>query len=437
MATLDYCDEYEAFVVDSKTQETLFALPWSNINWQRIYSEISIASVNVANADKGMECFGLVGGFRPWQQMLRIERNGTAVWDGPLTGWNRPRGSRNVTIRAHDRSILTQKRLIRVHRSFSAVTPYSVIRQVMLDALMTQITYDPYPLTINVATPPTESVTREYFTERLERVYDVMVELNNNTSSGFWTTALDTIYLDELQIADLLGRANTGKAPKLSEMTTIGLPGIDVDGLGMCTYAYAGGAGQGTNGFPSISTNSGNLNIFLTSVLEKASAEDRSVTDLALVAGRLAAESLAPGVTLEQIQLSPLFGSEFMNADLSNLLPGAQFDVDFAETSAFNVPVSEYREAVGVPGVAYMTAVTRARLEQLDVSVGKTDGGGISEEVYGSFRSFITAVPTDSSGAVATPDVSGTSFTGDGGTVTPPAGGGDYYRGQRTSDWPH
>lgn len=414
MASLGQAEEYEAVIVDSLTEQPLLYLPWSVIKWQRIRNEISVASVVVAQGDGGIECCGPIGGIFPWSQMLRIERNGGVVWDGPITGWSRPRSTRDLTIKAHDRAALIMKRLVAVHRSYVDTPPPEIIAELLLDAgigVSSPAGY-PNPYVISpggLLTTPTEFATREYFVERLERVYDAVRELTENTYTGFYTCWTEDIITDELNIAATLGLAAHGLAPKLNEFTTIGLPGIDVDGLNMSTVVYAGGAGQGISGFPLIEANSGNLGIFSVSLLERAAAEARSATtsDLALIAGRGAAESLAPQVTLEQIQLSPLFGNEFMLADLSNLLPGCQFDLDFAETCAFQIPVSEYREASGVPGVAYVTSITRARLDQLDTTVGKTEGGGIVEEMLASYRPIISADISHISGALpSTPEES-------------------------------
>lgn len=393
MATLSTPSEYEAVVYDATATGSrlpLTYLPWQSIKWQRVRNDISQATVVVAQGDGGIECCRQIGGLACWSQVLTIERNGERVWDGPITGWGRPGNTRDLTIRAHDRSAMFWKRLVQTRRTYTTVTPYSIFQQLVSDTFGTYA--DPYTSTFNTATPPSERVTREYFVERLERLYDIFKELTENTSTGFWTQAVVNCYFDELTIANLLGRAGQGKAPRLNEQTTIGAPGIDVDGLGMATYVYAGAAGQGINGFPLIATNTGNLNIFLNKVFQKSSAEDRvgNSTDLSLVAGRAAAEALAPQMTLEQIRLSPDFGSEFMLPDLSNLLPAAQFDLDFEETCAFQVPLAEYREAAGVPGVAYVNEITAVRMDQLDVSVSKSEGTGITEEVTASCRPIIT-----------------------------------------------
>lgn len=392
MATLGCPEDYQAVLVNSRTQLPLMYLPWSSITWQRTKNEVSVASVVVPEGDAAIQCASIIRYLFGWSQMLRVERNGEAVWDGPVTGWNRPPGSHSVTIKAHDRSALFFKRLLRVRRTLTNVTPYSLIRQVITDANIGNIAYDPYPVTLATATPPSERVTRDYFVERMERIYDVVREVTENTTSGFWTTQAESIYFDELTIADLLGRAYAGKAPKISDLTTLGPPGIDVDCLGMATVTYAGGAGQGVNGFPLIVSNNGNLNLFLTSTLEKASAEDRAVTDLSLIAGRAAAEALTPATTIEKIPLAPDFGSEFMLANLSNLMPGAQFDVDYEETSAMHIPISEYRETAGTPGVAYAVEIPALRMDQLDVTVTKDADGGIHELVQASCRPILFSV---------------------------------------------
>ncbi len=93
MATLAHPEEYEAIIVNSRTQLSMLHLPWSSITWQRVKNEVSVGQVTVAQANGGIECCGVIGGLFPWVQTLRIERNGEAVWDGPITGWSTQSGS--------------------------------------------------------------------------------------------------------------------------------------------------------------------------------------------------------------------------------------------------------------------------------------------------------------------------------------------------------
>lgn len=394
MPSISTPEEYEAWIVDSRTQVPLLRLPWSQIQWQRIRNEVSTASVTVAQADGGFECcraLKVSGGLMGWENCLRIERNGAIVWDGPITGASRTGNTGDLTLKAHDRFAVVMKRLVGVYRFLNS-TPNQIIRQLITDGAIGNISFDPYPITISSTATTVEAMTREFFVERLERIYDCIKEVCENSSTGYFSTVAGTVHTNEAVITNALGSHSSGKAITLSEQTTIGIPGIDADFLNMATVTYAGASGSGISGFLLRQTSIAAQNLFLNSILEQAAPSSRSGddTDLSLIAGRAAAEHAAPQITVEQVQLAPTFGSEFLAADLSNLIPGVQFRVNYENTCAFDFPVAEYRESAGVPGLAYLLAIVGVRLDQLDVTVQRSEGGGIEEKVLASCRPVIT-----------------------------------------------
>lgn len=389
MAKLGCADEYEAVIVDSFTQVPMKYLPWGSIRWQRRRNEISQASVDVPCGSGGIECCREIGGLEGWDQMLRIERNGEMVWDGPVTGWRTdPQG--NLTIRAQDRFCFTYKRLVGAYRFLENRTPPAIIAQLLDDSDMANPNTTPYAWDYVLGSPGTERATREYLVERMERVYDCINEIIGSTTTGFYTTLLETTYLSEADIRYSLGDPLANAAPILSERTTIGRPAVDVDALNQATYTYVGVAGQGTNGFPIIVSNAVFFGRFLGSLLERGSAETRAVTqaDATLIAARDAARYAGPDLNLEQIVLSPDFGSPTMAADLSNLLPGVVMSLRYDETCAFNVPIATYSESGGISTYNIEDAVEYVRLDLLDVSVSKAEEG-IQETVSASCRSTI------------------------------------------------
>jgi hypothetical protein len=88
--------------------------------------------------------------------------------------------------------------------------------------------------------------------------------------------------------------------------------------------------------------------------------------------------------------LTPDFGSENLAPDLSNLLPGCWVDIDYDDTSAFDVAFVEVRyeyRTVIVGGIPFegsaltpviASRITAARIEQIDVE-GDAEG---EESVY-------------------------------------------------------
>lgn len=392
MPVIGQPEDYQAVIVNSATSEPKFYLPWSSINWQRVRNEVSVASVTVAQANLGVTCCDILDNLMGWEDSLRIERNSAIVWDGPIAGL-KPGSNGDVTLRASDRFAISMKRLVGAHRTLVS-TPNQIIRQLISDGAIGNPSFDPYPLTISSPATTVESMTREYFVERLERIYDCIKEVCENSSTGYFCCVTNTVHTNEATITDALGSHTSGLCPILSEQTTIGIPAVDIDFLGMATITYAGASGAGISGFLLRQTSIAAQNIFLNSILEQAAPSSRTgeATDLSLLAGRAAAEHAAPQATVEQAQLAPTFGSEFMRADLSNLIPGVQFRVDYETSCGFNFPVSEYRETAGVPGLAYLLAIVGVRLDQLDVTASRSEGGGIDEKISASCRPVITGV---------------------------------------------
>lgn len=393
MASLSCPSEYEAVIVDSLTQLPLAYLPWASIKWDRRRNQISLATVVVAGVSGGIECCSFEEGLRGWSQMLRIERNGGVVWDGPIVGWSVSSGDGTLTIRAQDRFVLTQKRLVGVYRFLNAQTPNAIIQRLVSDAAIGNPTYDPYTLTVVSAGAEDERLTREYRVERVERVFDCIDEICQNSTTGYFSTLAGSTYVYEPTARVACGNVLAGGCLRLSEETTVGKPGVDVDCLGQITRFYAAASGQGVSGYPQIVVNNDFSGVYLSSLLEKGSAESRvgATADLTLLAARGAAENATPATTLERIRVNENFGSPMMLANLANLIPGAQVRIDFDGTCAFNVPFVEYSEAAGVSSHRSASSIAYARIDMIEFSVTR-DGNGISEDVDLSLRPTIPTV---------------------------------------------
>lgn len=451
MALLGAPEEYSAAIVDSRTQEPLLRLPWSKIDWQRARNKVTLASVLIAEADGGIEACGVIGGLRTWSQMLRIERNGQPVWDGPITSWGRPSlaapgAPRGVTINAHDRFILASKRLVGINLTIGKVVDAGdVFRQLLLSGAIGGGN-DPFTLTIPALTSflrtanfiPDGSggwttythpygailttanwVDRDYRISRLEPIASCIDELAGLGLVSY-AQVLDAMYVHEVQARDLIG--GPLERAMLNEWTTIGIPGVNVDGLSQASTTYVGSQSMGRVGFATYTTKSPYSTQYSGGVLEKGTTIQRSNdvdprygsggynSPLDIAAQAEAVRLTTPNLTIEQVRLSPDFGSPKMAGDLSNLVPGVVLGIDYADTCAFNVPTTtvdlEFRFAWRydgqlfprhVPGqdmYSYVftprstSAVTRARLEQLDVSVVAGEQG-ITEDVKASLVPFV------------------------------------------------
>jgi hypothetical protein len=432
MGQLGSPEEYEAIICDSLTLRPLVYLPWSTINWQRTLNKVSSASVFIAEADGGIECCREIDGLLPWAQMLRIERNRTVVWDGPIIGWSRPSSAApgapgGVTIQARDRFILASKRLIGADLySTTAMGGGEVFRQLLVDAEMGNISANPWPFTIPNASEFMEtrgtnsqyilllspSTPQTHFAPAsLRRVSDAVDELVSRGVASY-CQVVNRLVVDMGATASSLG--TKPQRPSLNDTSTMGVPGIEVDGLRMASIAYGGLDGQGTAGFPTVVASVVVIpSAAITGLLENASSglvnnlpTQYGVAYLDPVAAAAyfsqaldaaAVMAATPATTIEQVRLSPQFGCDLLNEDLQELVPGVIFDVDFDSTCAFDVPVSEVRMVyrpwftnVGLgafsayqPTPVVSDTVDAVRLEQLDVSVGSS-AAGIEEQVLAS-----------------------------------------------------
>ena len=194
MATLGVADEYEAFVVQSRTGSTLVRLPFSSLKWQRARNRIAQHEVTIAADDGGLECCGAFGGLRAWSQMIQIVRDGAIIADGPIVGFDRDPETGNVTIRAMDRLAITMKRIVAITR-VGLQSAGAHFYQLLADAQVGNLAFDPYPLNVPAAVPFLTAFDREYRAERLERVSDCIDELARNTNI-FFTCVGDTMYSD-------------------------------------------------------------------------------------------------------------------------------------------------------------------------------------------------------------------------------------------------
>lgn len=395
MAKLGTHNEYEAWVCESDTGQPIVMLPWSSLKWQRCRNRISTAEVEVAADEHGRACPGVMEHLRAWSRLLVIERDGGEVFRGPIVSWGRADIASDkpgdITIRALDKFAVTQKRMVGATR-VGIESAGAHFYQLLVDAKVGDPAFDPYELNVPAAVPYLTAFSREYRTERFERVSDCIDELARSTNV-FFTCVVDDVYADEQEIRNQLGvgttfdsldRAVTAKGrPVLNERTTFAPPGIEVDGTDQITVAYVGGSNEGQSGAPLIGSSTFWDAVYTYGLLEsgRLSQRAKSQDDVDAEALIYATESATPAVTLEKVRLTAEFGSDNLAADLSNLLPGCWVDIDYHDTSAYDIPIVEVRyeyRTVVVDAVSYegsaltpvtADAITVARIEQIDVEV--------------------------------------------------------------------
>lgn len=395
MAKLGNYVEYEAWVCESDTGQPIVMLPWSSLKWQRCRNRISAAEVVVAADDLGRSCPGVMEHLRAWSRLLVIERDGAEVFRGPIMSWGRSDLSSekpgDITVRALDKFAITTKRMVGATR-VGIESAGAHFYQLLVDAKIGDPVFDPYALNTPAAVSYLTAFSREYRTERLERVSDCIDELVRSTNA-FYTCVVDDVYADEQLIRnqlgvgtvfDDLGRAVKAKGrPVLNERTTFAPPGIEVDGTDQITAAYVGGSNEGQSGAPLVGSSTAWDGDYTYGLLESGRLSQKAKTqdDVDAEALIYATEAATPAVTLEKVRLTAEFGSDNMAADLSNLLPGCWVDIDYDDTSAYDIAHIEVRyeyRTVVISAVSYegsaltpvtADAITVARIEQIDVEV--------------------------------------------------------------------
>lgn len=449
MARLGIPDEYEVSVVSSKdTTDVLAIMPYSEVKWSRIRNGVSTGSVTIPGAQGGIERCGFFGGLRTWDHALYITRNGYHVWSGPITSWNRPGDSADLTITASDVSVLFAKRLVGVTRIYATTdTDGNVTIPGNLEDLLNDLfnfsllgtSYDPFPIYRPTFVPDGYSgvpyhgsylpipvyqlpTGRELQVSRLERVSDVLSDFIRD-GLFFYTMIGSFLFVNEYAVRAGLGGRDGISHPALSDQTVQGIPTVNVDGIDTATRGYIGGSNAGTNGYPVVAKFESydksawafiDPNYadppYLTSVLESGRASTSPSTlqtsqDFGAEAAAYVASIATPSLTIEQVRLSPEFSHPYLNPDLSNLLPGVRFIVNFDETCAFNVPVSETRQIV-MPGAATLSSrslwsgvVQHVRLEQLEVTYTASDKGN-EETVLASLVPTVQWVVAGANGTV-------------------------------------
>lgn len=379
MGSIGYPDEYEAWVIahDIVAGDLVYAnLPWSTISWQRTRNTTSVASVTVPGADGGIDCCAPFGGLMPWIHMLAIFRNGAKVWDGPITSWSRSKDSRSVTIGAHDRSIILSRRCIAADADYVDAELLDVLGGIIDDVFLdttVPYTYDMRPSVLGGVYPSGILISRSYRVAPLQKRAAAIAEIMDAYELS-WTQLLDTIHFDPKAF---WSKGTTAYVdPVLNESTIVGDLPVDVDAIDLSTVVFMGGTGQGVTGFANIitATNNTYLSFPLHEVITDSAADANAPS--AISAEARAALNAAPKVTIEQVQLSPNFGSPTFPNDLSMLVPGAQYRLDFPETCALNTPIIsiDYLD-YEIDPVFSTSATEKVRLDQLDVTVTRTSEG--------------------------------------------------------------
>jgi hypothetical protein len=380
--------------------DPLHILQWSSLSWQRVENGVAHAKVVLARDVFGRVCCNYP--LRGWDQHVGFYRDGVRVFGGPLVGWRRlPDG--NIELAVNCLLAHAKKAYISDNRTFTATGVQQIISDLCSDIqdALSQVapwyninpsTVDPDAFAIYSGFIPQD---RTYAIAEMKTLYDVIAELASETGVSFSCGGLAVHYgLYEFD----LGMAR----PSLDYSSTIGEPQITVDCLDVAEDVFIVSAAAGAGGYQSV------VNAAIVGLPPYASdfilqthaqPDSRLSSESLVVAGMsAAAAALAPKVTIEQITLTPEFGSidgydnpgySFVDPGMdgiNDLMPGLIARWGYDGDCLNDIPVIiAFDPTDEITPLFYdFESFKHVRLVQVDVEVSKTDEG-LSEVIRGSF----------------------------------------------------
>ena len=260
--TLGCPDEYSVFVVARDLQTYAARLDWSTITWSRVLDDVSEATVVVPDSLGGLRCnLELGASIVPWKFGIRIERNGTEMWSGPITTMERPvrngGGDDHVVIGAHDAFVWTGRRIVTQDLNFTDADAGVVFRDVLADGMSLD---NP----MGLAAPQFDTgytMTREVIQLNFEKVESVLLELAES-AVDFFMLGRELVVYDGVNFGWFAHRngERTRIAPTVdpfgrylyglfTDEAFIARPGWMLDGMAQANDVIIPGADSGEAGF--------------------------------------------------------------------------------------------------------------------------------------------------------------------------------------------
>ena len=257
------CAEEYTVIVTARDLVTYAAeLSWSSISWSRVLDEVSTASVTIPDVFGGLRCnieFGDT--IVPWRFGLRIERNGSEVWSGPITSITRPErdgaGTDYVEIMASDIMMWMAKRTTTASQLYTDRDGGVVFKGVLDDATQFDNLFD-----LRCPTFATGfTMTREILALDFEYSLDILSELANSAVDYFvlgkelvvydvsdagWFVLRDGVKTRIAATDDPFGRYIYGL---FTDDAYVARPGFTIDGMSQANNVFVPGADSGEAGF--------------------------------------------------------------------------------------------------------------------------------------------------------------------------------------------
>lgn len=259
---LGTADEYTVIITARDLVTYAAEVRWSKITWNRVLDEVSSASVTVPDVFGGLRCNVELGdAIVPWRFGIRIERNGSEVWSGPITQITRPvrngAGADYVEISAQDIMIWMSKRTTVASTLYTDQDGGTVFKGVVDDGTSFDNLFDLQCPEFTTG----YSMTRELLALDFEYTLDILNELADSAVDYFvlgkelvvydytdlgWFVLRDGVKTRIAPTIDPFGRYIYGL---FTDEAYIARPGFTIDGKAQANQVYIPGADSGEAGF--------------------------------------------------------------------------------------------------------------------------------------------------------------------------------------------
>lgn len=413
----DTASVFASASVDAST--VLHELPWaSGTRWGRVKNGVSTATVFISNDEWGRtRCpYPLHG----WDDSIGIYRNGTLVWRGPLLGWRRTSAGQ-IELSAQDIGAFMDRALSLEDQTATDVSLWSFVDTYVDNVGLTMHASAPYTFMTPYLFNPGESggvlVTKSLVGKEARTMSTVFGELSTEFDL-FYAVGPDGFHFDPAEY-------NFGaSAPTLHEGSVAGMPQVAVDCSNVAGAVFAVGSNAGTGGYQVITDSSMGARVGATAyssqplaiIVEPNVHLQGDQFDVAVT--KPSANALSPKVTVETLRLLPSFGSVSATAGsrcfngIDDLRPGLVVRWGFDADCLSAIPITTVGDVTTKIAYVQSERLAAARLVQLDVTIGRADGG-IIEAVNGSFIPIADAAFS----SVIAPEA-----VGGGGYIFPPTG---------------
>lgn len=229
MTELGVAKDYTVVVTPKDGFGNIGFLEPTALTWKRVLNDTSEATIEIGLAGGNEECCALAASLRTWGHQIRISRDGTLVWEGPIV--NLDYGRDKLTITARDVATWLARRVVRSTLDFRTGADLSDIAFALIEHGFQPD--DPNVLAYVSIEQTGIRGDRYYLPEEVIYILDALNELGN--------TGVDYTCIGR-RIA-VFPELSTNSLPVFRQDDFLDELHVIEDGLSGATYAQIRGAG--------------------------------------------------------------------------------------------------------------------------------------------------------------------------------------------------